>query len=188
MSQDKFSREMMLRARLDAIRTNASLVIVDEAAKKTALEFASLAERALANDSFEQAWRDIVAGEIVILRQRSNAELVAKVRAIAAEATSAFKPIDAKPVIDMLPDIKSGTPDGPDWKEAVIEAYALYQRRMIELMDGRERAGKRILFLVSALGVLLIAILSIALLYPATLQLCGEVCQAAAVAKKPARR
>jgi hypothetical protein len=175
--KEKFSRAMMLRARLDAIETKASLLPAPE--QKAANDLHAAAKAALDDDSFEQAWRDVVAAEALMLETSPDPVVMARARAIAAEASGNLPAADAKAVVDLLPDVKTGIPTAPDWKMSVAEAHSLYHRSIIQLMDARERAGKRITFLVFALAILVAVVFSIAFCKPQALQLTGADSSAA---------
>jgi hypothetical protein len=178
---------MMLRARLDAIHTVVELETADRPARKTAQEFAALAERALGNRSFEQAWRDIVSGEMAVMVDRPDDELKAKARAIAAEVSSVLPAADAKPILELLSDAKPSSQESGNWKHAVAEAYGLYQRYVIQRMDGRERSGKRIFILAAILALLLATIYLLLWRYPDVLSACVpmKACSAATSSAEP---
>ena len=169
--KEKFLRAMMLRARLDAIKAKAPVLPAPE--QKAANDLHAEATAALDADLFQQAWRDVVAAEALILVVSPDPAIMAKARAIAAEASGNLPPADAKAVMDLLPDVKPGVPEAPDWKTSVAEAYSLHHRTIIQLMDARERAGKRITFLVLALAILVVLVFWIAFCKPQALQLTG---------------
>lgn len=142
-----FSREMRLRARIDAIREGAQLDH-DEARRGVTLKHAQLAADALDLDQFERAWINILHGERLVLESQNDEQLLARASALAAEAAAVLPAAEAKPTLDLLAPVTTGQNRPQDWRATVIEAQSLFERRVIFLNDTRERTSTRIKILV----------------------------------------
>jgi hypothetical protein len=154
----KFTREMMLRARIDSIREGAHLDN-NEHRSAVAIRFGQIANEALDADQFERAWRNILSGERLIFESYSDEQMTARASALAAEAVSMLPASDAKPILDILARIIADQNRTPDWRDSVIETQLLFERRVIFLNDTKERTEVRIYILVAIMSVSLVSFL-----------------------------
>jgi hypothetical protein len=153
---NKFSRRLMLQARIDGILEGEALD-PDRARRAVAVKHAQRAAEALDNNELERAWRNVLIGERLVYEGNTNEQLGARAAALAAETNAMLPPADAKPITELLSRVEAENSRPREWREIVIEAQTLYDRRTIFLYDTRERTAFRIAILVSLLFVLIVS-------------------------------
>jgi hypothetical protein len=160
--RQRFSRRFMLEARIDAIEIpNASQ---EEAIREPVMRLARNARTSLHSGEFERAWRNLITAERILLLAMNDEALAGRAATLLLEAPTVLPPAEAQPITDALAKAleERGT-SAPGWRERVVEAQNLYERRIVHLYDLRERTSTRIMLISMILLALLVALLSVSL-------------------------